>query len=191
MMDLNEDLILSLLNLKKKIEQELRVDIIQYNDLEKEIYKKRQWIRDIETIVARGSFIPADSLYKEASPAKGKVPSPSSTKPVQSVADFDKTTINIADNDNNDLLASIKFLEEIILISFNNKVLVELDNELFQKFFMEKIINIFKKEGGKIFIEKGDDGYIKSITIKGSFSGLLKDKLVKSLKYMLNKVHKN
>jgi hypothetical protein len=185
----SEDKIKSLLQLKAKLEQEIRAHTRKIEELKEECDLKRHWIYHLDNMLSEASFQPASALLGSFDSEAEYI---ATDEPAEVISDEPidfSGPINITHPDSNELLATINMLEGTILVAFSDTVEVYQDNEIFMKFFQKKILRQFEDEGARIFYEKDDDGmFLRSITIMGTFPMELKSKIVKGLKYSLLKI---
>jgi hypothetical protein len=182
-----ENRITSLLQLKTRLEQELRADTRKINDLKADCELKVAWIHHLDEILSEASFQPASALLDMSKPIvsirdedeieKEEIPA--------TVTDFSKP-VNIMDKEGNEILAMINFLSGNILIAFGTKVAVDPENPIFQEFFNDKILARLEKEGGKTFLERDEvSGMLRSISVMGSFPTEVKEAVVKGVQHVL------
>nr|MDO8114220.1 hypothetical protein [Candidatus Sigynarchaeota archaeon] len=175
-----EDKITALLQLRAKLEQELRADTRKLEDLKKECDLKLRWIRYLDEILSEASFQPASTMIQDMQLASPEPDDEDKTQVVD-VKSFDEP-VHIKDQKDGTILATVNFIQGNIMIIFNDALQVIPESRIFQEFFQKHIVNVFEKEGGKIYLEHDDEkGILRSISIMGSFSTDLKEQVIKRL----------
>ncbi|MHA1681380.1 MAG: hypothetical protein ACTSUE_10250 [Promethearchaeota archaeon] len=193
-MENTEEKITSLLQLRSKLEQEIRANIIKIKDLNKQIEKRRKWIHYLDGVLSESSFQPASSLLEDNFVLEDAQFDIKESEKLEKLEENEGTVvdlsgiINIRQDSTDRLLATVNILEANIIITFSKDILIDVNNKYFNDFFKEKILSLFEKAGGKIFIERGEQGNVISISIIGEFDLDLREKCVKSLRYTLDKI---
>jgi hypothetical protein len=180
-----ENRIKSLLQLRTRLEQELRADTRKINDLKAECELKLAWIHHLDEFLSEASFQPASSLLDMSRPLESVMDEVKEEVIPDAITDFSKP-VNVMDKDGKELLATINFLSGNILIAFGTKSAVDPENPLFQEFFNDKILGQLEKEGGKTFLERDEEsGMVRSISVMGSFTTEVKEIVVKGVQHVL------
>ena len=175
-----EDKITALLNLRARLEQELLADSRKLEDLKKECNLKMQWIHHLDEILSEASFQPASTMLPDLSKISANQEEEERV-PVIDIKSFNEP-INIKDPKDGELLATVNFLQNNIMITLNQNLNLEPQSDLFQEFYQKYIVAVFEKEGGKIYLESDEDsGILRSINIMGSFKTELKDQVISHL----------
>ncbi|MBD3188001.1 hypothetical protein GF325_14285, partial [Candidatus Bathyarchaeota archaeon] len=167
-MERQEKKITSLLQLKLKLEQEVRADINKIEEIKKHVEQRRGWIHFLDEVLSESSFQPASALLAEDfNPEDVKHASTLDSPEPLSVQRG--STVNITD-DFNILLATVTFMEGNIFITFSESVSIDPRNPYFKEAFQDTVLSSFEREGGKIYSERDDAGSLKSISILGTFN---------------------
>ncbi|MEX2685093.1 MAG: hypothetical protein Q6373_026200 [Candidatus Sigynarchaeota archaeon] len=180
-----EDKITSLLQLRARLEQEIRADTRKLDDLKREIELKLSWMHHLDEILSEASFQPASALMGDFL-AVQEVPEPPSDRKVAKdivieLKSFNEP-VNIKDAKNDVIYATLNFMQGNILVMLNQSLHVAPESRFFQDFFQRHIVAVFEKEGGNIFLERDDQGILRMITVAGSsFKTELKERLIKDI----------
>lgn len=191
----HEDRITALLQLRGRIEQELRADTIRMEDLKHACDEKVRWLRYLDEIISDDSFQPASELLGKLPAGPGEVlgdrASVSRPAPPAEPRKDTSQPVNIKHPRTNALLASIHFLEGTVSIAFSDKVNIAPESPTFQQAIHASILLPFEKAGGRIFLERDEEtGYLRSITILGHFPSSQKDRVAGDLERALAPVVK-
>ncbi len=180
----HEDKITSLLQLRAKLEQEMRADSRKLEDLKKEIGLKLAWMHHLDEILAEASFQPASALVGDFMTTQEAPEPPSDSKAAKGIVIDLKSfsePVNLKDTKTDTIYATLNFLQGNIMIMLNQSLRIVPESNVFQDFFQRNIVAVFEKEGGKIFLERDDEGILRMITIAGSFKTELKEQLIKHI----------
>ncbi len=179
-----EDKITSLLQLRAKLEQEMRADTRKLEDLKKEIELKLAWMHHLDEILSDASFQPASALMGDFLTAQDTAeppPDPKAAKDIVIELKSFNEPVNLKDAKTDAIYATLNFLQGNIMIMLNQSLHIIPESRIFQDFFQRNIIAVFEKEGGKIFLERDDAGILRMITISGSFGSERKEQLIKHI----------
>ncbi|HME52663.1 MAG TPA: hypothetical protein VKM55_10630 [Candidatus Lokiarchaeia archaeon] len=176
----SEGKITALLQLRARLEQELLADSRKLDDLKKECDLKVQWIHHLDEILSEASFQPASSMLPDLTKTSSDREEEDKMPDIK-IKSFNEP-VNIKDPADGELLATVNFLQNNIMITMNQNLNLIPESQIFQDFYQRYIIGVFEKEGGKIYLERDDDsGILRSINIMGSFKTELKDLIIKRL----------
>jgi len=180
-----EDRITSLLQLRAKLEQEMRADMLKLDDLKREIELNLTWMHQLDEILSEASFQPASALMGNllaAQEAPERQPHFEASKDIVIELKSFKEPVNLKDAKNGIIYATLNFMCGNILVMLNQNLHIVPESRVFQDFFQRHIVAVFEKEGGKIFLERDDEGILRMITIAGSsFKTELKEQLLKDI----------
>lgn len=180
-----EDRITSLLQLRAKLEQEMRADMLKLDDLKREIELNLTWMHQLDEILSEASFQPASALMGNllaAQEAPERQPHFEASKDIVIELKSFKEPVNLKDAKNGIIYATLNFMYGNILVMLNQNLHIVPESRVFQDFFQRHIVAVFEKEGGKIFLERDDEGILRMITIAGSsFKTELKEQLLKDI----------
>jgi hypothetical protein len=180
----SEGKITSLLQLRAKLEQEVRADTRKLEDLKKEVELKLDWMHHLDEILSEASFQPASALLGDMMPAQDEPePEPEVKQDKDLVVELKSFSepVNLKNPKDGTIYATLNFMQGNIMIMLNQKLHLVPDSRIFQDFFQRNIVSVFEKEGGKIFMERDDSGILRMITIAGSFKTELKEQLIRRL----------
>ncbi|MBN2150424.1 MAG: hypothetical protein JW839_03155 [Candidatus Lokiarchaeota archaeon] len=177
-----EGKITSLLQLRAKLEQEVRADTRKLEDLKREVEMKLAWMHHLDEILSEASFQPASALMGDFLAAQdGPEPDhgPVAAKDVTIELKSFNEPVNIKDARDGTIYATLNFMQGNILIMLSQALHVVPESRVFQDIFQRHIVAVFEREGGKIFLERDDTGILRMITIAGSFKAELKEQIIK------------
>jgi hypothetical protein len=180
----SEGKITSLLQLRAKLEQEVRADTRKLEDLKKEIELKLSWMHHLDEILSEASFQPASALLGDLMPVQDEPePEPVLKQDKDIIVELKSFSepVNLKNPKDGTIYATLNFMQGNIMIMLNQKLHLVPDSRVFQDFFQRNIVSVFEKEGGKIFMERDDSGILRMITIAGSFKTELKEQLIRRL----------